>query len=210
MKFLKHPATAIAALALFVALGGGAAWASTLISGSQIKNHSIAAKKLTKSAIKSLRGQRGTTGVTGATGATGANGATGPTGPPGPIGPSNGFLNYHLGGTLSQDPTTVNTLPLPAGNYMVTAVAEPVQASLGTSQVICELFLDTTQIDLKQTQLVNGSTSFADISMIGMGTLASAGDATIQCFQAGPTGTVHVTDSTLAAVKLGSLSVTNN
>ena len=43
MKRLTHPATAIAIIALFVALGGGAALASGLISGSQIKNHSIPA-----------------------------------------------------------------------------------------------------------------------------------------------------------------------
>lgn len=78
MKHLKHPATIIAAVALFVAFGGGAAaYASGLINGSQIKNHSIAAKKLTKSAIKSLHGQRG---------ARGATGATGPAGPTGPAG----------------------------------------------------------------------------------------------------------------------------
>ena len=55
MKLLSHPATIIAALALFVAFGGGAAaYASGLISGSQIKNHSISEKKLTKQAIKAL------------------------------------------------------------------------------------------------------------------------------------------------------------
>ena len=46
MKQLKHPATIIASVALFLALGGGAvAYASGLINGSQIKNHSIPAKK---------------------------------------------------------------------------------------------------------------------------------------------------------------------
>ena len=90
MKALKHPATVIAALALFVALGGGAAWASGLISGSHIKNHSIAEKKLTTKAIKALRGHRGArgargpAGAKGATGAAGAPGAPGATGPPGP------------------------------------------------------------------------------------------------------------------------------
>ena len=90
MKALKHPATIIAAIALFVALGGGAAWASGLIPGSQIKNHSIAAKKLTKKADKQLKGNRGprgpkgATGAKGDTGATGAPGAPGQTGPPGP------------------------------------------------------------------------------------------------------------------------------
>ena len=63
MKRLAHPATIIAALALFVAFGGGAAaYASGLISGSQIKNHSISEKKLTKKAIKAL-GAQGSNGV---------------------------------------------------------------------------------------------------------------------------------------------------
>jgi len=84
VKGLKHPATVIAALALFIALGGGAAWASGLIPGSKIKNHSIAAKKLTKSAIKSLHGKRGATGPKGATGAQGIQGVQGVQGPPGP------------------------------------------------------------------------------------------------------------------------------
>ena len=43
---------------MFAALGGGAgAYASGLISGSQIKNYSIAEKKLTTAAINDLRGQ---------------------------------------------------------------------------------------------------------------------------------------------------------
>jgi hypothetical protein len=89
MNGLKHPATILAVVALFVALSGGAAFASGLVSGSQIENHSIAAKKLTKSAIKSLRGRlgpRGPQGATGATGATGSPGAPGATGATGPQG----------------------------------------------------------------------------------------------------------------------------
>jgi hypothetical protein len=84
MHYLRHPATIIAAVALFVGLGGGAAaYASGLISGSQIKNHSIAEKKLTKSAIKALRGQRGPKGATGAQGPQGQQGQQGQQGPPG-------------------------------------------------------------------------------------------------------------------------------
>lgn len=60
MNSWKHPATIIAAIALFVALGGGA-FAAVVINGSQIKNHSIAAKKLTASAVKSLHGHPGAT-----------------------------------------------------------------------------------------------------------------------------------------------------
>ena len=58
MKRLGHPATIIAAAALFMAMGGGAyATAQKLISGAQIKSHSIPEDKLTKSAITALQGQ---------------------------------------------------------------------------------------------------------------------------------------------------------
>jgi hypothetical protein len=56
MKHFKHPATIIAAIALFAALSGGAGAAmTTLISGSQIKDGSIPEKKLESSAIKALQ-----------------------------------------------------------------------------------------------------------------------------------------------------------
>jgi hypothetical protein len=82
-RHLRHPATVIAALALFVALGGGAAWAGGLIPGARIKNHSISTRKLTKLAIKSLRGKLGPAGPQGAPGANGAPGAKGAAGPQG-------------------------------------------------------------------------------------------------------------------------------
>lgn len=87
-KQLRHPATIVAALALFVALGGGAAWAGGLIPGSRIKNHSIATRKLTKKAINSLRGLTGPAGPQGPQGLAGTpGGPQGPAGPQGPVGP---------------------------------------------------------------------------------------------------------------------------
>lgn len=63
---MKHPATVIALIALFVALGSGAALASGLVSGRQIANHSIPQWKLTPRAIRSLRvGARGPAGPAG-------------------------------------------------------------------------------------------------------------------------------------------------
>lgn len=85
------PAFAISIIALFVALGG-TAYASGLISGTQIKNHTIAKKKLTKSAILSLRGQRGPRGFAGPTGPSGLTGAAGSQGIQGPPGPITGTL----------------------------------------------------------------------------------------------------------------------
>jgi hypothetical protein len=95
---------------LFVALGGGAAWASGLISGSQIKNHSIPAKKLTASAIKSLHGQRGPTGPPGPKGDTGAKGDTGPQGNPGT---ALAYAHINPDGTLD----SANSSGLTGSNY---------------------------------------------------------------------------------------------
>jgi hypothetical protein len=86
VKQLKHPATIIACLALFVAMGGGAAVASGLISGSRIMNHSIPQWKLTQRAIAGLRGRQGPVGPAGPAGPKGATGAQGPTGAAGPQG----------------------------------------------------------------------------------------------------------------------------
>jgi hypothetical protein len=111
MKRLTHPATVIAAVALFVALGGGAvAFASGLIPGSQIKNHSIAEKKLTRKAIKSLhgeRGRRGPRGARGATGPAGVTGSAGATGAPGAPG-SPGFVSVGgFGGPIGTIPQVI-------------------------------------------------------------------------------------------------------
>jgi hypothetical protein len=58
MRQLKHPAMIVAAIALFIALGGGMAVAAGgLISGSKIKNHSIPVTKLTNSAVSALAGR---------------------------------------------------------------------------------------------------------------------------------------------------------
>jgi len=56
------PALVISLIALFVALGGTTAYASGLISGRQIVNHSIPANKLTVAAVNALKGQRGPSG----------------------------------------------------------------------------------------------------------------------------------------------------
>ena len=57
MSSFKHPATFLAALALFVALGSGAAMAGGLISGRQLLNHSVPESKLTYRAVATLQGR---------------------------------------------------------------------------------------------------------------------------------------------------------
>jgi hypothetical protein len=107
------PALVISVIALFVGLGGGAAaYASGLIPGSQIKNHSIPAKKLTKKAVRSLhgeRGARGPVGPSGPAGPTGPAGHQGPVGPTGPQGPGGRIVTYDATASASPTVTTLGT-----------------------------------------------------------------------------------------------------
>jgi hypothetical protein len=83
---LFTPSNVIATLALFVSLGSGA-YAATQLDGHTIKNHSIPAVKLTRSAVVALHGQRGPRGYSGRNGVNGTNGPQGAQGPQGATGP---------------------------------------------------------------------------------------------------------------------------
>jgi len=128
MKRTPGPALAISLIALFVALGGGAAYAGARISGSQIQNHSIAVKKLTNKAIQSLHGRRGPTGPAGPSGpagAAGARGATGAAGPPGPkgspgaAGTARAWALVQSAGTIAGSSNVASVIAFGSGHYCV-------------------------------------------------------------------------------------------
>jgi hypothetical protein len=105
---VPSPSLVLSLVALFVALGGGAAWAGGLISGKQVVDHSIPEKKLTAAAVKGLRGPAGQQGPKGPPGPAGPKGYTGATGPQGPgaisidIGPvtADATFVYHVLATV--------------------------------------------------------------------------------------------------------------
>jgi Collagen triple helix repeat (20 copies) len=97
--------TAVAYLALFVALGGSAYAAVTVtgqnikdgtVTGKDVKNRSLGKSKLSATALGSLTGERGPAGPEGPQGPQGQRGSQGPagpigqTGPLGPAGPAGG------------------------------------------------------------------------------------------------------------------------
>ncbi|HNC93919.1 MAG TPA: collagen-like protein [Solirubrobacterales bacterium] len=129
MKSLQ-PATLIALMALFVAVGGTATAASGLINGKNIKPRTITSKQLKRGAVgtrqirnkaisktklkpallKSLK-------KTGATGATGAQGVPGEQGIPGPQGPKGATgAKGATGPKGAQGPAGIVT-PQHAGNF---------------------------------------------------------------------------------------------
>jgi Collagen triple helix repeat (20 copies) len=95
-RLSRRHGTAVAYLALFAALGGSAYAADKLtggfikdgtITGKDVKNGSLGAKKLSAKAVSSLRGQTGPAGPQGPKGDKGPQGPAGPEGPQGQEGP---------------------------------------------------------------------------------------------------------------------------
>jgi hypothetical protein len=86
-----RPSTAVALLALFLALGGGAYAAVKLpansVGTSQIKRKAVTLTKIAPSARRALKGATGPQGPKGADGAAGAQGPQGVQGERGPEGP---------------------------------------------------------------------------------------------------------------------------
>ena len=119
------PSTVIASLALFFALGGGAAVAAQqFINGSRITPHSITLKQLSAQTIKELRGQAGSAGAQGAAGQTGAQGAAGQTGAKGAQGSA---------GTNGTTTTTVTSIGEVVVSHWVTFAAD----SGGSAEADC-------------------------------------------------------------------------
>ena len=119
----------IAVIALAFSITGTAV-AKSMITSSDIKDHTIQTVDISARAAADLRGQRGaagpagTAGATGATGATGAIGATGASGARGPAGPAGGPLDpsriVHVAGPVftlpaGQPGPTYYAAPCPAG-----------------------------------------------------------------------------------------------
>ena len=78
-RLFPSPAMAVALIALGIALGGSAVAGTGLITGAQIKDHSIGLNDLSYTAVAHLRGQQGSQGLPGPAGLPGPQGPAGPT-----------------------------------------------------------------------------------------------------------------------------------
>jgi hypothetical protein len=186
---VKHPATIISIIALFVSLSGGAyATSQALIGSSQIKNGSIQLVDISakaKKALKGLRGPRGRagpvgpTGATGATGPQGAPGAQGPTGPQGAQGPQGGQGPAGANGTFDPAKVTVRQGPttvIPANDTeALTAVC------LSGETAISGGWFSDVGIAFAES-VDSAKTSYTVlIDNLGSGTVAGSGAAIVVC-----------------------------
>ncbi len=98
-------------------------------------------------------GATGPQGSTGLTGPTGPAGAAGPAGPTGPRGPSNGYapwldgsFNQHLVDMPASVETTLASVTLPEGSYLVTAKVGLYNLTGALAGVQCYLRQATTNV----------------------------------------------------------------
>ena len=144
-----RPATLLAMLALFVAIGGTATAASGLINGKNIKKGTIADKafknqtitqtKISTSTIAALAGAKGPQGAKGEKGAPGSKGADGDQGAPGAPGTTTvtGTANK-VAQVPNLDVNQVVLDDLPGSRYVVTAKVNVLSQTAG-SQVVCSI-----------------------------------------------------------------------
>jgi Collagen triple helix repeat (20 copies) len=132
------------------------------------------------------KGDKGDTGPTGAAGATGATGSQGPkgdtgaTGPQGPAGVSSvqqvAFPFTQL--TVPNTDTTVASLSLPAGTYLISVTGDASAFTNATASLTCSFTPGTVAYRPNGIDL-DGSTK--GISATGVVTLGSPGTVTFSC-----------------------------
>jgi hypothetical protein len=117
-KHLKFPSPAmvVALVALGMALGGTAVAGGQLITGAQIRDHSIALKDLTPRTVRALRGQRG---VRGPAGLQGSVGPAGPEGLPGTIAPNKVSFQQSPTSTIAAGTVGQAQALCPAGSFVI-------------------------------------------------------------------------------------------
>jgi hypothetical protein len=197
MKRLTHPATIIATVALFAALAGGAV-ASVVIDGKHIKNHSIAVKKLTKSAVTSLHGdvyEVKQNGPSPATSAGTVRTLTLPNLPPGA---------YAIYGKASIDPTDI----VDGSSSCLLTAGTDTDISYNPVRTDAEEWFIPNHTELAHTFTSTGTVTMACTAYNDPWTLGGDNDSGNSEIIAVRMGTAHVTSATAAAARKPSASRT--
>jgi hypothetical protein len=206
-------------LALFVALGGSATAALVIngknikagsITGKSIKNNTIGSSKITDGDLlaKDFKAGELPAGAQGPQGAQGVPGAPGTNGQNGAPGPSDIYAVGVVSGALGNDsanPTTVASLTLPAGSYLIEA--KLFVHSTTDNQVWCHLRQSVNQNpfwDYTVESLAVGG--YGTVMLAGADTFTA--DQTVRVLCWGSPNAANFTDARLWAIKTGSLHAT--
>jgi hypothetical protein len=156
----------VALLALFVALGGTSLAATGLLNGAQIKRHSIPKDRLTRVAIKQLRGAKGPQGPRGATGSQGIQGDPGPT-----FGTTGMVNSFEAAGNPPSIPDESSAdatyygrhfaFTLPAGGHVYIRMFTTWGIGCSTPPAYAGIYLDGAPVSKTSHSVVDDSTSAA-------------------------------------------------
>jgi hypothetical protein len=212
-RFAPRAAAVVAALGL---IGAGTATGASLITGKQIKNRSVAGidikKKslgvghLTPKARTSLRGATGPAGAAGAAGAKGDTGAQGIQGVQGERGPSDAYFTNAAVTSAPDAMTTVDTLDLPAGNYVIEATISG-ESLAGTDKTLeCQLVNGATVLeeveDYYATAVGKSNMTISTVAALD-GFQVNSNDVELQCAD---NGTAILIDTQMTAIKVATLT----
>lgn len=209
MKRLRSKLTysnLISTLCLALLVCGGTAYAAThlpknSVGTTQIKRAAVTPAKLSKGAKKTLAGRRGPVGP------QGERGERGEKGDPGTRGPSDAITKFHPGAVAwATTPTTVSTVSLHAGSWVVTAtgLADNFESSAVGAE--CRLLVGGTTVDASGEFVL---TRFPEpgskqpFSLSGGATVTAGGTAELQCEAALASG--QVVNPGITAIQVGEL-----
>ena len=198
------PALIVAAIALFVALGGGA-WAAT--GSTKSTRYARAMNPEASIASRGPRGRRGPQGFRGPRGFTGPPGATGATGGQGPAGPSDGFvINVpQQQGLAAGSDTKIAQLSLNVGgSYILTAATELAgNASNSLNLASCTLLQNANPVAVGSADLPPNVAAFDDEMTLTAAVDTSNGtNVSLSC---NPDGLGFARHVVITAVRVGTL-----
>jgi hypothetical protein len=198
-------ANVVATIALFVALAGGTAFAATQM----LPKNSVGPKQLRKDAVTPAKlAPATTTRLTGPKGATGSQGPKGDTGSQGPSGFTRGFqtaASTRPAGSLGTSlfGTTVTSIAVPPGNYLVTTNLE-FTAVGGPGFADCRLingFGGPESEAISRNQSLPQE-AFENLSISGIFTVRAGQEMQVQCSRSGAATAVRVDDVNITAVQV--------
>lgn len=179
------PSTIIATAALAVALGG-TGYAAVTLPRNSVGTAQLKANAVTSAKVKdgSLRAADFATGQLpkGDTGATGATGATGPAGAQGERGPSDAYISsLNASINIPNSMTTVRSLSLPAGKYLLQAGGMVSYDASGTSLVRCQMDWTGRTTPLPQDATAEAANAAGTIALVDVATFTGTTTVTLAC-----------------------------